>query len=518
MLDYLITNAEVYDGLQVEPQFTSVGIQGDRIVHIGDTPTGAAARETVDGYGKILCPGFIDIRGASGIGMLVSGSAVPSISQGITSVVLGAAGQTAAPIGPEARATMESRMERLGGKLVWEGMGQWLDCLATLQRPINIGTLVGHATIRDGLSADSRQVSGVEIAAMGVAVNQACAEGAFGLATSLNEPPTSFASTEEVIELGRPVAQRNRILSIRLRDERQDLDTALGEAVHIAQQTRTRCLVSRLQVAEKPNWGRLTDAIFRLEDARAQGLEIFFAVCPYPTVNAPLRSCLPKPALVEGIEGLQARLRVPEWQRYCVEWLAYRGTDFDDLRLLGDGPGHFRGSVAEIAAERGVTPAQLVLQLIHADPEVRVLETRLSKDDVEAAVLSHESMVTTGAWLEPIDLARHHADPHPAAAAAFARLIEQFAVSGLLHFGKVISKITSAPADLLGLADRGRIADGAHADLVLFDPAEMRDTATLDDPRSLATGVEKVWVNGRLAYADQQVADQGAGQVLRPGS
>ena len=131
MLDYLITNAEVYDGLEVEPRFTSVGIQGDRIVHIGEPPVGAAADETLDAYGKILCPGFLDIQGSGGLSLLVADAALPSLYQGVTTVITGAAGATAAPVGPEARAAMEKRLADLGGNLAWDGLGQWLDCLAT---------------------------------------------------------------------------------------------------------------------------------------------------------------------------------------------------------------------------------------------------------------------------------------------------------------------------------------------------------------------------------------------------
>ncbi|MCG8463007.1 MAG: amidohydrolase family protein, partial [Holophagales bacterium] len=482
----------------------------------GEAPVGAAAHETLDAYGKILSPGFLDIQGSGGLSLLVADSALPSLYQGVTTVITGAAGATAAPVGPEARAAMEKRLADLGGSLAWDGLGQWLDCLATLKRPVNIGTLVGHATVREGLCADPQQVSGVEIAAMGVVVDQALTEGAFGLATVLDEGSSSFASAEEVIELARPAASRGRLLVLRPRDDRAELEAALDEAVSITRAARLPVLISRLQAAEKPNWGRLTDAIFRLEDARAQSLDLRFAVCPYPTVAAALRTCLPKPALVGGAEGLRARLAAPEWQKYCADWLAYRGTDYDDLRLLGDGPGALRGPISEIARQRGVTPAQLVLQLVHADPDVRAFETRLSGDDVDAAVLSHESMISSGCWQSPIDLARPRATPHPAAAGTYARLVERFGVGGLVSFGAVIAKITSMPADLLGLTERGRIQEGAYADLVLFDPASVKDTATIDSPRSLATGVDRVWVNGRLTLADGEVRAPDSGKILRP--
>ncbi|MEO1087032.1 MAG: amidohydrolase family protein, partial [Acidobacteriota bacterium] len=234
-----------------------------------------------------------------------------------------------------------------------------------------------------------------------------------------------------------------------------------------------------------------------------------------------LRTYLPKELMAEGIPGLRERLSRSDWRHFALQWLAYRGTDFDAMTLVSNSlPKHdARGmSIASIALAMGREPADVLVDLVAADPEAWVVYHCLAEDDVDAAVLTNESIICSASWREPVNAPHQDARPHPRTYGAFARYLERYALSGLLTFGHAIRKITSYPADLFGLRDRGRIAVGACADLVLLNPNAIKEHATYEHPRQLATGAEKVWVNGSLVWSDGRALDARPGRVLRRGA
>ncbi|MEM6795364.1 MAG: D-aminoacylase [Acidobacteriota bacterium] len=517
-LDYLITNAQVYDGLSVEAQFVDVGIAGDRIVYLGEEAA-VAARETIDADGQLLCPGFIDTHASTGLGYMLPHAADNKLFQGVTTEIIGNCGTSSGPVLPLLEPTMQQLAQEIGFEFTWRGLGEWFDQVERYGLQFNVASFVGHATLRAGLCTDQQQITAVEIEQMKRALDGACREGALGVSTGLVYAPGSFASTEEIIELAKVAARHSGVYVSHIRDERQNLEESIEETLRIGREARVPILVSHLKSAEKPNWGKIPTVIRRLEEARAMGLAINFEVYPYAAVSTKLRTFVPKECLADGLPGLKLRLERSDWRAYCIQWLEFRGTDFDAMMLITDSlPGHqTRGrSIADVAAEAGRTPGDTVVDLLLADPDAWIVYHCLSEDDVDAAVLHNESIICSDSWSHPVNAPHQIGEPHPRTYGAFTRFLERYAIEGLMPFGQAIKKITSYPADMLGLPDHGRVAVGAFADLVLLNPSEVKEMATFENPRQMSRGTEKVWVSGTLVLEDGQIhQDRTPGRVLR---
>ncbi|MEM1177274.1 MAG: amidohydrolase family protein [Acidobacteriota bacterium] len=520
VLDLLITNVQVYDGVTNEPRFEDVGVVGERIAYIGEDAA-VAARSTIDADGLVLCPGFIDSHGSAGLSFLLPGASEHKLAQGVTTEIIGNDGASPAPVGPHFAAALEDRARRLGIDMAWRDFSQLAASYERVGLQQNLGCLAGHSTLRRGYVADWQRPQPAELEAMKSALVQAHTEGALGLSSGLNEAPGAFADLDELLALAQVTSAYGGLYVTHLRDERQGLEDAIEEAISIGRDGALPVLISHLKSAERPHWGRLGDNIRRLEEARVQGVRIAFEVYPYTAECGRLRTYLPKELMAEGLGGLRDRLSRSDWRHFALQWLSYRGTDFDAMTLVSDSvPNHdARGmSIAGIALAMGQEPADTLVDLVVADPEAWVVYHCLAEDDVDAAVLTNESIIGSASWREPVNSPAISGRPHPRTYGAFVRYLERYAISGLLSFGHAIRKITSYPADLFGLRDRGRIAVGACADLVLLNPNEVKEHATYADPRRLATGAEKVWVNGTLVFADGRAVDARPGRVLRRGA
>ncbi len=516
MLDTLIENATVYDGIRDEPQRLDVGIRGDTIAHVGEGLT-AAARHTVDAAGLLLCPGFIDTHASTGFGYLLPEAGDNKLFQGVTTEIIGNCGTSPAPVGPLYAEPLRQQAEAAGFPCGWQTLGEWLARLEGYGLPFNIGTHIGHSTLRSGLVRDAQEVTETEVDTMAEWLDAAMADGALGLSTGLVYAPGSFATTEEIVRLARVVARRGGIYVSHMRDERQDLESSIKETVRIAREAALPVLVSHLKAAERPNWGKIPGVIETLEAARGEGLTINFEVYPYTAVSTRLSTFLPKPVMQDGAAGLPEKLRLPRWRRDSTDWLLGRGTDFAAMTLITESLPGVRGqSVAEIAAGHGAAPAEAVVDLLIADPEAWIVYDCISPDDMDRALLWPESIVCSDSWSYPVNAPRQIGNPHPRTFGAFTRFLERYALTGHLPFGHAVRKITSLPADWLRLPGRGRIVAGGCADLVLLDPSRLREKATFAEPRQLSEGTVGVWVGGTRMLAEGAIdRREMPGRVLR---
>lgn len=518
MLDTLITHATVYDGLDPEPRRVSVGIEGGRIVHVGETPLGDAARTTVDGTGLALCPGFIDSHASTGLGYLLPHAGDNKLTQGVTTEVIGNCGTSSGPVGDRLHGTMGELAEQIGCEYSWRSLGEWFERIEAYGLPFNIGTFVGHSTLRAGTCEDAQDVDTHEIDAMCALLEQGMADGALGLSTGLVYAPGSFAKTSEIIRLAAVAARHGGIYVSHVRDERQGLEASVEEARRIGAEGGCRVLVSHLKAAEKPNWGKIPGVIASIEAARAEGQEISFEVYPYTAVSTKLRTFIPKGIMEGGVEGLVDKLRTEAWRSRCVEHLVGRETHFEAMILITESLTGARGkSIAELARELDVAPAEAVVEVLIADPDAWVVYDCISQDDLDRAVLWPHSIICSDSWSYPVNSPNPIGNPHPRTFGAFTRFLERYSLAEeRIPFGEAVRKITSMPADWLRLEGRGRIEVGAHADLVLLDLGEVREMATFKDPRQFSRGTRWVWVNGEAALEEGSLVDRPRhGQVLR---
>ncbi len=517
-LDVLIHGATVYDGLSKEPRGLAVGIRGERIVHVGEKPVGEDARTAIDGRGLVLAPGFVDSHASTGLGYLVPHAADNKLFQGVTTEVVGNCGTSNAPIAERLAEETAAECRAMGVPFSWRTVGEWLAQLEAYGVPLNVATHAGHSTLRAGAAGEDAEIGEDGERRMGEALERALDDGVLGVTTGLVYAPGSFATTAEVVRLARRVARRGGIYASHLRNEREGLGDAVAEALEIGRAARLPVLISHLKAAERPNWGKLPGVIASIEAARSAGQRVSFEVYPYTAVSTKLRTFLPKDFLKSGVAAMVERLGHGEPRARSIAWLDGRGTDFEGMTLVTESlPGTRGKSLAEVGRERTTSGGDAVVDVLLADPEAWIVYDCISPDDLLTALLWDDSIVCSDSWSYPWNAPRQIGDPHPRTFGAFARFLERYVLGEKrLSFGEAVRKVTSLPADFLGLHGRGRIAEGAWADLVLLDPARLRERATFREPRRFAEGIRDVWVNGTRMLADGRLAlSKRPGHVLR---
>ncbi len=516
MLDYLITGATVFNGIDVEPQAVAVGVQGETIAYVGPAREAAARRE-IEASGLYLCPGFIDTHASTGLGYRFPNAGDNKLFQGITTEIIGNCGTSTGPVGERLVPTMERLAGQIGFTFDWRTLGEWINRVEGYGLPFNVGTFVGHSTLRGGVCADAQQVTRTEIDQMATLLDQAMRDGALGLSTGLVYAPGSFATTEEIIDLARVAARYGGIYVSHIRDERQDLEASIDEAIDIGRAAGLPVLVSHLKAAERPNWGKIPGVLERLEKARAGGVRVTIEVYPYTATSTKLRTFIPKATLSDGVAGMTEKLRTDAWRQQSVDWLRQRGTDFDAMVLITDSvPGAAGKSIRQVADEHAQDPAHMTVDLLLHDPDAWIIYHCIDEGDMDAAILWNDSIICSDSWSYPVNAPKQIGHPHPRTYGAFTRFLERYALDGgRLPFGHAVRKITSYPADWLNLPRRGRIAEGYFADLVALDPTRVREKATFTDPRQFSDGTAYVWVNGTLMLEDGQLAEAMPGRVVR---
>lgn len=521
MLDTLIHGAEIYDGVAKEPlKAQAVGIKDGRIAHIGEDLGANAAAKRVDGSGCLLSPGFIDSHASTGLGYLFEKGADNKLFQGVTCELIGNCGTSTAPVGPHLVETMERLSGEIGFPFIWRTLGEYFEKVEDFGLPINLATLAGHSTLRGGALADWKKVSDDERQAMCRALADAMQDGAYGMSSGLIYAPGCYADTQELIDLGKVVAEHGGFYASHIRDERTKLEEAVQEAMDIGKGAGIPVLVSHLKAADSQNWGKIPKVLKQIEDFRAEhDLKVQVDVYPYTAVSTKLRAFLPKDILKDGVEALPEKLLQEDWQQRCVAYLEERGTHLDQMIIISeDIPGTVGKAVTEIAADWQMDAPNAAIELCRRNPDTWMVYHCMSEEDMDAAVLWQDAMVCSDSWSYPWNAPKQIGNPHPRTFGAFSRYLDRYVFSGnKLTYAEAIKKITSIPADFIGLKQRGRLQQGYWADLLLLDPGEFADNATYANPRQFSDGVNYLWLNGTSAIVEGEKVDDKCGRALRFG-
>jgi N-acyl-D-amino-acid deacylase len=495
--DVLVTGGRVLDG-SGNPWFAAdIAISGDRIVAVGQL-AGAKAGTIIDASGLIVAPGFIDVHShaAEGLGGALH-TAVPLLAQGITTVAVNPDGG-----GPTDLAAQRTAFEA-------RGVG------------VNVAQFVGHGAIRQAvLGMADRAPTADELARMTAVVRAGMEAGALGLSSGLYYAPGSYAATDEVIALARVAAEYGGVYSSHIRDE---ADYSIGvlasveEVIRIADEARLPGIVSHMKALGPSQWGLSAALTTRIERARARGVQVYADQYPYDASGTGLSAALvPRWAQVGGREAFVARLTGADRGRITTaiaDNLVRRGgpaTLFvssytPDPTLEGQ-------SLAAIAAARSVTAVDLVVALLE-NGDGGLVSFNMAERDIAHIMRQPWTMTCTDGDLT----APGQGKPHPRGYGAFARKLGVYVREReVLTLSDAVRSMTSLPAQVLGLKDRGVLRRGARADLVIFDPATMRDVATYAAPQQLAEGVRDVLVNGVLAIRAGTPTHATPGRVLRP--
>ena len=526
MLDVVLEGGNLIDGTGATARPADVGLTGDRITAIGDLRRAARAR-TVPCVGRVVAPGFIDIHSHSDVSCVLHPQGRSSLLQGITTEVVGNCGFSPAPLTAEHAATVRS-LHGFFGSFVhdldwgWRSYGEFASRLGAGGLGLHVAPLVGHVTVRAAVMGYAqRPPTASELTAMQELVRGAMRDGCFGLSTGLVYPPGAYADTEEVVELARVAAEAGGLYASHIRGEGYSLLRAVAEAIEVGERSGAPVQISHHKAAFRPYWGRIRHATQLSEWAQARGQDVTFDVYPYTAGSAPLTQIVPDWAHEGGLDALLARLRAPGDRARLVREIGEQGREWDQTLVswMPDGPGKVDegGSVADIAARRGTDPVETLLALLEeSSARGMMVHFVMSEDDVRHVMRHPLAMFgSDGLVLTPRGPLAE-GTPHPRCYGTYPRILGHYVrETGVLTLEAAIHKAAYRPAEKLGLAAKGRVQVGADADLVVFDPATVRDLATYAEPHRFPAGIEHVLVAGEVTIRDGRHTGARAGRVLR---
>lgn len=520
MIDWLIRGARIIDGAGKASIQGDIAISGGRIVELGRLE-GLGAKRLIEAEGRVACPGFIDMHSHSDVLFLNGSSLAHKVCQGVTTELIGQDGMSVAPLTEESKGPLSEMIEPLSDRLKEEwrpwDMDHFLENLAKKRVPVNVATLTGHCNLRLAVMGYKMALpSREELDRMGELLAVSLKKGAMGISLGLVYPPSSYSDTEELISLGKVVKDHDAILVVHMRDEQDGIVESLQEMMAVGRESGCKIHLSHLKCMGKKNWGRMAQVLELVEQAHKEGLAFSFDQYPYAASSTSLSSLLPGWALEGGWKGLEQRVRQPETLKKILSEVGItienRGgpAAITIASVKTSGNKRFTGkSLKTISEERKMGSEQTALELLVEEQlQVIAIYHSLSKEDVELAMIHFLQMVGSDGILGEF--------PHPRVYGTFPRVIHFFSrARGLFPLEEAIRKMTSAPADRLNLRGRGRITRGSYADILLFSPDRFRDTATFDDPKQLAAGLDWVFVNGVPVIENGRLQEGSQGSVIR---
>ena len=515
--DLIIRGGMVVDGTGGPPFRADLGLVGDTITALGNLDPEPGKR-ILDASGLVVSPGFIDIHTHSDGGILRYPTADSRVLQGVTTEVTGNCGGSAAP-------SLPFEADEEGGPQ-WTDVASYFRTLEETQISLNHALLLGQGSIREIVSgSEDRPLTAAELERVLYMVEEGMDQGAFGLSTGLEYVPGRFTPTEEIVEMTRVVARRGGVYASHIRNEEIMLLEAIDEAIGIGRETGARVQISHLKAAGMPNWGKQVAALDLIEGARMAGVDVLADAYPYTAYSTGLTIFMSAWAIDGGWAALARRLDDPEDRAQIRAELIRRVRqdpgDYDLIvinRVRTEGNQSLVGqNMAEIAAGWGMEPVAALLRLlVEEEGSVGYIGFGMSPENVEM-VLSHPLVMvgSDGSSMAPVGEAAR-SRPHPRSYGTFPRVLGHYCRErSLFDLSTAVKKMTSMPAHQMGISDRGRIARGMKADLVVLDPATVRDQATFQDPHRFPVGIHHVLVTGTVVVEAAEHTGARPGSVIR---
>lgn len=530
MYDVIIRNGRIMDGTGGPWYRADLAIAGDRIATLQRGIEGPASRE-IDAAGLVVAPGFVDLHAHSDVTLLVNPRTESAVRQGITTQLVGQCGFSAAPVRPEDLASFRSDSFIFGFddyEWTWNDMAGYRDALARARPAINVATLVGHGALRQyAMGQDNRPPSDAELSTMKRELEKALEQGAIGLSSGLTYAPGRFSEVEEMIELGGVVAKYRGVYHTHMRDYTRYLLDSIGESIRVGEEAGIPVNTSHTYPAGKEFWGELAHQATDLVDtARARGIEVTFDITPWNRGGGPFMQLLPSWAQEGGVAGLKKRLEDPSLREQisqemadAARWKGRLEIPWDDqivARVGKKAHHHWVGrTIADISTEQGLPPADgALVMLLEDDGQYWTAPTTKSQDDINH-ILSHPLGVpiTDGMALAPYGALGEPTNPR--SYGTFPRILGRYARDwGVISMETAVQKLTSMPAQRMGLSERGLLRPGLFADITVFDPKTVIDRETYQDSHAFPAGIEFVLVNGQLVVERGKQHDIRAGTVL----
>lgn len=519
--DIVISNGTVVDGTGGEPRQVDVAIRDGLVVGVGSFGEARATR-VLDATGRIVSPGFIDMMSGSSLPLVTNPrSALSKLYQGITTMMAGEGGSLA----PQNERTF-AELDRGGLTDEWKSFDEYFRLLESKGVALNVVHNVGAEQVRrivlgdEDVAPDEAQLS-----EMKRLVDEAMADGAVGLSTSLIYPPGTYAKTDELVELARAAAAHGGVYFSHMRNESNGVLEAIDEAVAIGREADIPVHIYHLKAAGQENWPLMARALERIEAARAEGLAVTADIYPYIRNGIGLGSFLHPRHYARGEEPFLATLEDPDVRRALrkeVEetsdwenWYRHVGKNWDNVLVTSSPDEDVVGSsIGEAARRRGVDPWDLFFELVQKGGTGVAPQ---SMDEEQKRLAMRAPYVCFDNDSQPTD-PDAVASAHPRAFGAFPRVLAKYVrEENVIPLPEAIRKLSSLPAEILQLPKRGRIEEGYAADLLVFDPESFRDTATFTEPLSYSVGLDYVLVNGVPVIDEGKPTGAAPGKVLRHG-
>jgi len=532
--DIVITNGHIIDGTGSPWYAGDIGIRNGLIAAIGRL-AGANVKQTIDAHGMVVAPGFIDMLGQSELTILVNPHLPSKIFQGITTEFTGE-GASIAPLNDRIIAADTLQYQHYGITPDWRDLAGYFTRLEKQGMGINLGTYVGATQVRRMIIGDdNRAPSPAELDQMKALVRTAMQQGAVGVSTSLQYAPAPYAKTDELIALASEAARFGGIYATHMRNEGDYILDAIDEAVRIGREAQIPVEIWHIKAAGKKNWGRMPDIVAKVNAARASGVEVTANTYAYPAWFNDMSAFIPPWAHDGGTAKMVERLRDPAQRakiradmldpngKWDNEWQEIPGPDavlvavVQNPALLA-----LQGKrLNQIAADRGKDPIDTLMDILIEDSGYTYCAVfGMSEPDVVLALQQSWTSIDNDSPGTAPDgiLGKEH--PHPRAYGTFPRIIHKYVLEEhKLGLEDAIRKFSALPAQKMRLSDRGVLKQGMWADIVVFDPAELRDLATFDNPNQLSVGMRYVLINGVPVISEGKKTNALPGRVIKgPGA
>ena len=516
MFDTIIRGGKVIDGTGAPWFYADVGIVDGKVVAVArDLP--GEAKKAIDAKGKFVCPGFIDIHSHADTAILRSPGRVPKVTQGVTLEVFSNCGLGGAPVNEKGRTALLDYVpeDYEGLDFSWLRVSEYLD---TIPKPgVNVAYLIPHGAVRtSAMGYDMRPATKSEIDVMRGLVKEGMEDGAFGLSTGLAYVPMSSSAPDEIVSLSEIVGKHGGFVASHLRNYRaSNIVGSIGEMVEAARVGGAPVQISHY--AASGGRGKLFEGY--ISDARDRGYDLTFDSYPYHFAAGFTRNTIPAKYHNDGVEGLVRSLKDPGLRDTLRREVGVL-TTYDLTKLVITNVGkpellHLVGKkLTESAEAAGKDVLDFLCDILAEDPSIGHANFSGSLEDMKVLAKSPLHMVAS----DSIDVVPGRGKTHPRLYGTFTRFLRMYVKeTPLLTWEEAIWKMTGFPAWRLGLSNRGVVRKGASADLVVLDPAEVSDRATLESPDLTSVGIEWVIVNGVIEVADGEITGDMGGKVLRKG-
>lgn len=522
--DVVIDNASILDGTGTAAHSGSVAIRDGKIATVSDDPIRSSewrAQIQIDAGQKVLAPGFIDLHSHADFTLMGHPAATTQLTQGVTTIMTGNCGSSPFPVAE--LAPLKDAASIFNPQLNWDwgDASGFIETLRSGSSAINVALQVGHGALRIAAMGDAdRAPTSRELDRMCELLDEAADHGVHGLSSGLFYAPGRFSEPAEMRALAEVAAARDLLYSTHIRSETDGVLESVKEAIEVARETGVRLEISHIKAMGPLNHGKVPAALDLMARAREEGVDVTTDVYPYTASSTSLSSRLPRWALDGGPEALLERLTDPEHSRRIAEELASRFTgEIDPAGIViaelpeGQYSADVGFSLTDIAAQTDQSPAETALDILrHHQASVAIVNHAMSEQDLEAALRDPHVAIASDGW---IMTPAGEGSPHPRSFGTFPRVLGRYSRDqGTITLAEAVRKMTALPASRAGLHDRGRIAPGLAADLVIFDPGTIIDRSTYATPWQLSRGVHHVLVDGTIALHHGEPTETRAGTVL----